>query len=91
MPILTFSQAASEASRHEMVFGSSEGGILTMGEPYRTLGETVLSTRLAGQGRIVVPHSEILARWSRDQDLRPLMRPPILAWATHNILGKSQI
>lgn len=88
VPILTFSQASSEGARHEMVFGSTEGGILTMGEPYRTLTEAALSARLAGQGRVPVPHSEILTRWGREQELRTLLQTPCLAWATQNILGE---
>ncbi|KAF4522447.1 hypothetical protein B566_EDAN002531 [Ephemera danica] len=85
--VLTFSQVHSEGSRHDMVFGSSQGGLLMMGEPYQVVSESLLRARLSGQGTVAVPYTELIARWGSEQDLRPLMQTSCLAWVTHNILG----
>lgn len=74
-----------------MVFGSSDGGLLLMGEPYQVVTESMLQSRLSGRGLVMVQHSDLLARWGYEQDLRPLMQTSCLAWVTHNILGKLNI
>ncbi|XP_059488217.1 uncharacterized protein LOC132204019 [Neocloeon triangulifer] len=87
IPIVTFSHASTDHSRHEMIFGANSNGIFTMAEPNHLQTEQALRLRLAEQGTTTVSHSDVLSRYSRDQNLQSLLHTTCLPWVTNNVLG----
>ncbi|XP_065332873.1 uncharacterized protein LOC135934808 [Cloeon dipterum] len=86
IPIVTFSLALTDNHRHEMIFGANGNGVYTMADPNNLLTEQALKSRLAEQGTTSVSHSDVLSRYSRDQNLQPLL-DMCLPWVTNNVLG----
>jgi hypothetical protein len=59
-----------------------------MAHPNLVHSEQALRQRLSEQGSVSVSHSDVLSRYSRDQNLQSLLHTTCLPWITNNVLGK---
>ncbi|OWR45490.1 hypothetical protein KGM_207531 [Danaus plexippus plexippus] len=93
VPILTMNMQMGcegeipDSWHHQMIFGvSSQGVYLT--NPLECLRETVLWPRLTSPSVLLVRSRDVLARFTADTDLTPLMFVPDRRFHTFNVLGQ---
>ena len=76
-----------DAWHHQMVFGVSSHGVY-LTNPVECIKESELWPKLTSPSVLLVKSRDILARFTADTDLTPLMVVPDRRFHTFNVLGK---
>lgn len=76
-----------DAWHHQMVFGVSSHGVY-LTNPVECVRETALWPRLTSPSVLLVRTRDVLARFTANTDLTPLMVVPDRRFHTFNVLGE---